>query len=640
MLQSFREQSGKWFIKVLFGAIIASFMVWGIGDVIRSYSQNRPIAKVGRQSITYEDYAMALQQEISRLQQRIKARLTPSQLQNAGVYQNVLERLIQQNVLEQELNQSGLSVSDNLVRGRVHAVPAFQQNGVFDKRLFQELLRHNGTTEAHFLQEIRQTLLTQQLMLPLIQGMLLPTFYQEILFKALYEKKVFTLVTIPIEKVVLKQQPSIDDLKLRYEQNKENYAVPEFRTTTLVLIQTKKLLEQIPVSEEEIKQEYEQQSQQFIKAERRSVKRVTCSTEVQALEAIKQINSNRPMPSVARNLQGEYEDLGTVEKKELPEIAADVVFNLSLGKVSEVINTGFGFTVYQVTRIEPETMPTLNEVQTQIIENLRVQKFGDHLKELRNQIEDSLAAGVKLPEVAKTHHLVVETIPSFNQHGLTVEGKPVLPSLPAEVKKQIIEQAFTLNEGGESPVTEVNSEIAFVLQVDKVLPSYIPDFNAIQSDVAKDWKAEKSFEQASQLAQNLIQQVRSLSDLMRLANQNGLTLTSNHTLSRMDVLESKQDKLTDLQKQVSPEGIDKAFQLPLEAATYGLMNDHKGFAILMLQRAEPFTPDPKKMQQFQALIKNLIEQDISALLMASFRSHYPITINQDMMKMFSQEGSS
>ena len=358
MLQSFREQSGKWFIKILFGAIIASFVVWGIGDIIRGYGQNRPLAKVGSHAISYERYTTSLQQEISRIQQATKERVTPAQLQQFGLYQQVLDYLINQSVLEQELERSKLTVSDSLVRNSVHSIPTFQQGGVFNRQLFNDLLRNNGLSEHAFLKDIKQSLLSQQLIVPLTVGMTLPTFYQDVLFKALNEKKVFSVVMIPSDKVKLTHYPTTEELKLFYNQYKDQYAVPEFRTITLVLIKVKNLLTAIPVSEEEIKQEYEKQAGQFVKPEQRTVKSLTYATQEQALQAAKLVNAGQPLELVSRTVTGgKLDDIGTVEKSALAEIAADVVYSLDVGTASEIINTGFGYKIGRASCRERVSSP-------------------------------------------------------------------------------------------------------------------------------------------------------------------------------------------------------------------------------------------------------------------------------------------
>jgi peptidyl-prolyl cis-trans isomerase D len=641
MLQAFREQSGKWFIKVLFGAIIASFMVWGIGDIIRSVGQNQPIAKVGSHSIAYDQYASALQQEISRIQQMIKGRVTPAQLKEIGLYQQVLDQLINQAVLEQELERSKLSASDSLIRNQVHSMTAFQQDGVFNRQLFQDLLRHNNLRENNFINNVKQSILGQQLIAPLVAGMRLPTFYQETLFKALNEKKIFSIVLLPLDKVKLKQYSNPEELKLYYSQKTEQYIIPEHRMISLVLIQSKNLLSQIPITEEDIKQEYEKQTAQFVKPEKRAVRSLTYATEEQALQAAKLVNAGKPMELVSRTVPGgKFDDLGIVEKSALAEVAADVAFKLDLEKASEVVNTGFGYVIYQVKKIEAETLQSLGEVRKQIEENLRLQKFGDTLQELKNKIEDSLAGGGKLEEVAKANQLTVEVIPAFDQKGQTVEGATVLTSVSAEVKKQIIEQAFNTDESSQSSVIDVDPQNSFILQVDKIQPSYTPEFEAVKAKVENDLVAEKKHEEAAQLAHTFTQQAKSPAELNRLARQYGLTIKENQAVSRMDLMENQKDKPHELLTILGADLLSNALQTPLNQATTGLAAGAKGFAIIMPYRVEPFKADAQKMKKFSDILQDLIQKDVTDLLLKSFRTHFKITINQDLIDTLTQDTSS
>ncbi|MBY0462196.1 MAG: SurA N-terminal domain-containing protein, partial [Alphaproteobacteria bacterium] len=224
MMQSLREQSGKWFVKILFGAIIASFGIWGIGDVIRSYSALRPIATIGKHSISYEEFSSALQKEISRLQHLSKGQVTPDQLKQMGIHSHILDQLIDQAALELEIKRLNLVASDSLIKNQIHAVSHFQQNGVFDKNLFSSLLRHNNISEKQFIDDMRKSLLTQQLVAPLMMGGHLPKMYKELLLRALTEEKVFTVVSVPLGKIKLKAVPKEEELKISYNQNKAQYA--------------------------------------------------------------------------------------------------------------------------------------------------------------------------------------------------------------------------------------------------------------------------------------------------------------------------------------------------------------------------------------------------------------------------------
>ena len=51
---------------VLFGLLIASFAVWGIGDIFRTPALVRAVAEIGGDPIQERDYARALSREINR----------------------------------------------------------------------------------------------------------------------------------------------------------------------------------------------------------------------------------------------------------------------------------------------------------------------------------------------------------------------------------------------------------------------------------------------------------------------------------------------------------------------------------------------------------------------------------------------
>ncbi len=640
MLQSLRDQSGKWFVKILFVAIIASFAIWGVGDVIRGYSALRPIAKVGTYSISYDEFAHALQQKITQLQQATKGRISSEQLKQMGVQTHVLDKLINQAILEQELIRSHLSVSDTLVRHQIHNVPQFQLNGSFDRRLFEDLLRHNNISEKKFIEDIRQSLLTQQLINPLVKRIRLPKTYRETIFQALNEDHVFTIVFVPSSKIKLKTTASEEDLQTSYNQNKEQYAVQEFRKITLVLLDNKALMEGIPVTEEELKEEFEKRTSNYRIPEKRSVKSLTYPTKVLAEDALGRLQKGRPMPAVVRDVKGgNFSDQGTITKDQLPELIADTVFSLEAGQNSTIIETQFGFSIYQVDKIEPAYVQSLSEVRKQLEEEIRLQKAEDHIHQIKNKIEDSLAAGSKLSDVAKEHNLVVETVPDLSINGLDENNKPVLETLDPEAKKLIVEQAFNLNEGLESPIIDANSNLSFIVRVEKIIPAYVPEFTEVKDKVREKWINENKKKEAAETAYKIVQEAKSLSDLTRLANQYKLTLSSNHSINRIDAEkqsepdskankkeEQKDESIKDM---LSPELMAKAFHLGTEQATFGAVLD--GFAVVMLQKIAPFMPDSKKLETFDKIIDQMMEKDLTTLLIDSFRLNHPVSINQDTL---------
>ncbi len=628
MMQSLRDQSGKWFIKVLFGAIIASFGIFGISDFIRGYGAMKPLATVGKHSITYEEFSHNVQQQTARLQQAAKGKLRPDDLKQLGIHHQILEQLIDQAVIDQEVGRLKLAVSDSLVRNHVHAMPAFRNEaGVFDKDLFNRILHSNNLTEAKFLSEIRSSLLDHQLIGTLSAGVMLPKFYLEALFQGLEEKREFVSVSIPASKMTLKAEPTEEELKVYFDQNKAQFTIPEYRAISLLRLDPKAMQKNIIITQEEIAQEYERRKPEFTEPERRAVGQLTYATEELAKKAVDRLNIGRPMAAAARDVPGgTFKDLGTLTHNELPEKIVAQVFSLAVGKNTGVIEGALGWQIYQVTKIEHETTKSLEEVKGQLETDLRSYKLGEYLHQTKNKIEDALAGGATLAEVTQTYGLVIEKIPSVDNTGLDAANKPVLAMMEPELRSNVVEQAFATAEGMESPITEIKDGYAIIVRVEKALPSYVPEFAEAKSKIAKTWTDEKRLQAAGDLAQTFIKNVKSVNDLDSFAKTHKLELTQLAPFGRADA-----DKDAKIRQGFSSDILRRAFILkPGQAAA---SPNPDGFTIIMLKRVLPFNiaNHTEKFEIFTKNINVMAQKDLLASYVQGLRQAYNVKINQEAL---------
>ena len=82
-------------------------------------------------------------------------------------------------------------------------------------------------------------------------------------------------------------------------------------------------------------------------------------------------------------------DLGYVARGQLVEEFEDVVFNLTVGQVSDVFRTRFGFHVAKLYDRQPPAIPPLRAIRGQVLDEVKEQKreqaFGDYLDALRSK---------------------------------------------------------------------------------------------------------------------------------------------------------------------------------------------------------------------------------------------------------------
>ena len=129
MLRGMRKASqgvvGKVVATVLFGILIISFAIWGIGDIFRATPQN-VVARVGQTDITTDQFRVAFHNEFQRINRQFGGRLTQQQARAFGLDQQVLARLVNDAILNERAKDLGLSVSDQLVVRTIADQPAFR----------------------------------------------------------------------------------------------------------------------------------------------------------------------------------------------------------------------------------------------------------------------------------------------------------------------------------------------------------------------------------------------------------------------------------------------------------------------------------------------------------------------------------
>lgn len=97
---------------------------------------------------------------------------------------------------------------------------------------------------------------------------------------------------------------------------------------------------------------------------------------------------------------------------------------------------------------------------------LRQRQVDDQLTAFANKIDDAVAGGATLAEVAKEHGLALKTVPAFTQSGQSLSGEPV-KELP--VLDRFVDIAFATDEASESPLTHSKGSY-YMLRVEKITP--------------------------------------------------------------------------------------------------------------------------------------------------------------------------
>ena len=136
MLESIRNASqgvvGKAVMTIVMGLIIVSFVIWGVGDMLRGFSPST-VASVGGAKISAQDYRVAYDRAIQQYQRRLKRPFTNEEARQVGLDRSVLQQLLSEAAVDDEAGKLGLGISDEALREVITSNPSFRdKSGAFD----------------------------------------------------------------------------------------------------------------------------------------------------------------------------------------------------------------------------------------------------------------------------------------------------------------------------------------------------------------------------------------------------------------------------------------------------------------------------------------------------------------------------
>ena len=127
---------GKAIMTVVMGLIIVSFVIWGVGDMLRGFTTST-VASVGGAKISAQEYRTTYQRTLQQYQRRLRRPFTNEEAREIGLDRSVLQRLLSEAAIDEETRKLGLDISDDALRDMITSNPNFRnKSGAFDPALF------------------------------------------------------------------------------------------------------------------------------------------------------------------------------------------------------------------------------------------------------------------------------------------------------------------------------------------------------------------------------------------------------------------------------------------------------------------------------------------------------------------------
>ncbi|WP_210490797.1 peptidyl-prolyl cis-trans isomerase [Microvirga antarctica] len=612
---------GKIIATILFGFLIISFAIWGIGDIFRN-APPTVVAQVGKTPVSVDQVRTAYTNELQRLGRQFRTVITPEQARTFGIDQRVLSNLVTEAVMTEQAKALGLSLPDQAVARSILEDPNFRgPDGQFNRALFDQALRNASLAEPAFLREQRAAMARIHLAEALAGDLTVPIAAQDALHRYTSERRAAAYFLLTPEAAGEIPAPTPEQLQAFYNDRKASFQAPEFRAVSVLAVDATTLAQPASITEADARARYEQEKGKFGTPERRTVQQMTFPSQAEADAAAAKMKEGATFDAVAleRAIAPADLDLGTFAKTEmLDQAVAAAAFALDKDAVSAPIAGRFGPVIVRVTDIQPETVRPFEEVAADIRTELAQSRAKAEIEAVHDAIEDQRAGARPLAEIAKGKGLTLVQIPAVDNAGLDKSGAAV--TLPE--RDALLKAIFASDFGADNEPLRVANGGYVWYDVTAIDPAREKSLDEVREQVAGLWRDEEVAQRLSQKARLLTERLDKGEAMDVVAKEAGAPVKQADDLAR----NAAKDDL-------SAEAVNRIFAVPVDKGG-NVANGAGGRAVFKVTAATAptFVTTTQEADKVATQLKNSMADDLINEYIAKVRQDLGVTINQQALR--------
>jgi peptidyl-prolyl cis-trans isomerase D len=617
MISSFRRYLETWYVRAFFLVMVAAFILWGVGDMLRIVGTSTWVAKVGGTTIEAQTLETDYRRALATASRDLPNGQEPSAELRRQVGDQTLQRLIAQAALNQELRDMRIVVPQAMLLETVRKLPTFKgSDGGFDKTRFDAALRENGLTETGFLDLLRQDIARQQLLGAVSAGAHAPDVETAPIYSSRFEKRSADVAAFPIAS--MPESPVPDEAAARrwYDNHPDLYVTPEYRNVKVIVLSPATLAPDITVSDQELQAAYEEHQADYTTIAKRSARVISTTDEAKATALADQWRAGADWATMdaaakAAGAAAIVEDDATKTEFPDPDLAK-AVFTTAPDTIPPPVKGALGWFVIQVTKAVEGGVTPFDQVKDKLRERVVTEKALALVYDAANKIDGELGNGTTLDTLPPTEGVVPATV-TFDQQGETQDGAPAPLPGEQEIRAAVIAAAFAAQKGEAPQLTEVQTPSTggsgyYALSLQDITPAGKKPFEAVHDAVVEDWRADQRRHAAEVAATAMLTSVKDGKSFSDAARDAGVTPGLSPLVTR-----------TEPDPAMPREVQQVLFSLKKGEPT--MVENAQGF--LVATAVEVISPDPAKdpagYEQLRAAVARTVANDLASVFAEALR---------------------
>ncbi|MCZ4367150.1 peptidyl-prolyl cis-trans isomerase [Sulfitobacter dubius] len=477
---------------------LMGLLILGLGGfgAINLSGNLRSIGSVGDKSISVDQYARQLQQEIRAIEAQTGESLSFARAQEMGLDRAVLQRIVRNRALDHEADEMGISIGDATLRDEIVAISAFQGiDGNFDREGYRFALQQSGMSEAEFERSIREEAARGLLQRAILGGVSMPDTYARTLVDYVAEQRSFTWARLSADDLDTPvAEPTEEELQAYYDANTDDFMLPASKSITYAWLRPEDLLDEVEVPEEELRAEYDARSDEYDQPERRLVERLVFANEeaaTQAAAALEVDGTTFEALVEERGLALADVDMGDVAKSDL-DAAGDAVFGAQSGDIVGPLPTSLGPALFRVNAVLPAQNVPFEEAREVLEETLAISRATRAVEARAQEIDDRLAGGATLEDLAEETKMNLGTIDWTQESSEGIAAYGAFREAAASLSADAFPQIDQLEDGS-----------VFAMRLDETKPERPEPFEQARDAVETAWRNAQIVEALTAKAESL-----------------------------------------------------------------------------------------------------------------------------------------